>query len=117
MSDHGEGQTQEGTTQAPAQGAAASSTEATTPALISMIEMDEWILTINADDHEMQVGSIERVMVDSGAAVSGCPLGYAPEIPNANRSRNATLRTASGTQIEHAGQKMIEYEHDEEKAR
>ena len=57
------------------------------------------------------------MMVDRGAAVPGCPLGYAPEIPIANGSRNATLRTASGAQIEHGGQKMIEYEHGEEKAR
>ena len=52
-------------------------------------------------------------MVDSGAAVSVCPLGYALEIPIVSSSRNATLRTASGAQIEHAGQKMIQYEHDE----
>ena len=52
----------------------------------------------------MQVGSI---------AVSVCPLGYPHEILIANSSRNATLRTASGAQIENAGQKIIEYEHDE----
>ena len=50
-------------------------------------------------------------MVDSGAAVSVCPLQYAPEIPIAHSARNAKLRTASGAQIEHAGQKMIEYAH------
>ena len=49
-------------------------------------------------------------MVDSGAAVSGCPLGYAPETPMTNHSRRATLRTATGAQIEHAGQKTVEYE-------
>ena len=55
--------------QAPAQGAAASSTQATTPALISMIEMEEWILKINADDHVMQVG-VDRTS-DGGQRSSG----------------------------------------------
>ena len=81
-------------------------------ARISMVELDDWILMINVDEHEEQVGSIERVMVDSGAAVSVCPLGYAPEIPIAHSTRNALLRTASGAHIEHAGQKSIQYEHD-----
>ena len=40
-------------------------------------------------------------MVDSGAAVSVCPLGYALEIPMTNHSRRATLRTATGAQIEY----------------
>ena len=39
------------------------------PERISMIEMDDWIITVNADGHEMQVASIERVTVDSGVAV------------------------------------------------
>ena len=52
-------------------------------------------------------------MVDSGAAVSVCPLGYAPEIPMTNHSRRATLRTATGAQIEHAGQKTVEYENSD----
>ena len=42
-------------------------------------------------------------MVDSRAAVSVCPLGCAPEIPMTNHSRR-------GAQIEHAGQKTVEYE-------
>ena len=58
------------------------------------------------------MGSIERAMVDSGAAVSVCPLGYAPEIRLSNR-RCATLRTASGAQMEHSGQKTVEYENGE----
>ena len=49
-------------------------------------------------------------MVDIGAAVSVCPLGYAPEITMSNLSRCATLRIASGAQTEHAGQKTVEYE-------
>ena len=53
------------------------------------------------------------MMVDTGAAVSACPLRCAPEIPVARSSRNATLTTASGAKIEHAGQKMIEYKHGE----
>ena len=40
-------------------------------------------------------------MVESGAAVSICPLG------------RATLRTATGAQIEHAGQKTVEYENSD----
>ena len=56
------------------------------------------------------VGSVERVMVDSGVAVSVCPLGHAPEVSMSNHSRRATLRTASGAQMEHAGRKMVEYE-------
>ena len=68
-----------------------------------MIELDKWILAVDVEEHEKMVGSIERVMVDSGAAVSVCPL--APEIPMTNHSRRATLRTATGAQIEHAGQK------------
>ena len=59
------------------------------------------------------MGSIERAVVDSGAAVSVCPLGYAPEIRLSNRSRCATLRTASGAQMEHSGQKTVEYENGE----
>ena len=80
---------------------------------MSMIELDDWILAVNVEEHEKMVGSIERVMVDSGAAVSVCPLGYAPEIPMTNHSRRATLRTATGAQIEHAGQKTVEYENSD----
>ena len=78
-----------------------------------MIELDKWILAVNVEEHEKLVGSIERVMVDSGAAVSVCPLGYAPEIPMTNHSRRATLGTAIGAQIEHAGQKTVEYENSD----
>ena len=56
------------------------------------------------------MGSIERVLVDSGAAVSVCPLGCASEVPMSNHSRRATPRTASGAQLEHAGQKTVECE-------
>ena len=75
-----------------------------------MIELDDWILAVSLDEHEEMVGSVERGMVDSGAAVSVCPFGYAPGIPMSNHSRRATLRTASGAQIEHAGQETVEYE-------
>ena len=78
-----------------------------------MIELDNWILAVNVEEHEKMVGSIERVMVDRGAAVSVCPLGYAPETPMTNHSRRATLRTATGAQIEHAGQKTVEYENSD----
>ena len=78
-----------------------------------MIELDNWILAVNVEEHEKMVGSIERVMVDRGAAVSVCPLGYAPEIPMTNHLRRATLRTATGAQIEHAGQKTVEYENSD----
>ena len=76
-----------------------------------MIELDDWILAVSLHVHEEMVGSVEqRVMVDSGAAVSVCPFGHAPEIPMINQSRRATLRTASGAQIERAGQKTVEYD-------
>ena len=80
-----------------------------TPSRVIMIELGDWILMVSADDHEMQVGSIERVMVDSGAAASVCPLGYALEVLMSNHSRRGTLRTACGAQMEHAGQKMVGY--------
>ena len=50
------------------------------------------------------------VMVDSGAGFSVCRLGYAPEVPMSNHSKRATLRTAAGAQMQHTGQKMVEYE-------
>ena len=81
-----------------------------TPSRVSMIELDDWILAMSLDDHEEMVGSIERVIVGSGDAVSVCPLGYAFEVPMSNHFRRATHRAASGAQIEHAGQKMVEYE-------
>ena len=71
-----------------------------------MIGYSLWSL----DDREEMVGSTERVLVASGAAVSVCPLGFAPEVPMSNHSRRATLRTASGAQTEHVGQKMVAYE-------
>ena len=46
-----------------------------TPPRVSMIELDDWILAVSLNDHEKMVGSIERVMVDSGAALSVCPHG------------------------------------------
>ena len=81
-----------------------------TPSRVRMIELDDWILSVSLADHEEMVGSMERVMVDGGAAVSVCPLECAPEVPMSNHSRRATLRTASGAQTDHAGQKMVEHE-------
>ena len=66
----------------------------TTPALISMIEVDDWTLVVSADDHEVQVGSIERVMVNSGICLFSMPT---------SSSRDAILRTASDAQIECVG--------------
>ena len=74
-----------------------------TPSRVSIIELDDWTLAISLDDREEMVGSIERVMVGSGAAVSVCPLGNAPGVPVSGQSRRATLRTASSAQVEHAG--------------
>ena len=54
----------------------AAAARSVTPSRVSMIELDDWILAVSLDDHEEMVGSIERVMVDSGAAVSVRPLGY-----------------------------------------
>ena len=65
-----------------------------TPSRVSVIGLDDSILTVSFDDHEeLGEGSIERVMGDSGAAVSVCLLGCAPEIPMSNHSRRATLQT------------------------
>ena len=96
--------------QAPSLVFGAAAASSVTPSRVSMIELDDWILALSLDEHEEVVGSIERVMVDSGAAVSVCPFGYAPEIPMSNHSRRATLRTASGAQLDHAGQKTVEFE-------
>ena len=74
-----------------------------------MIELDEWILMVNMDDHEAQVGSIERVMVDSGAAVSVCPLGYAPEIPVASQQPKKCDENRVWS-TDRARQKMVEFE-------
>ena len=52
----------------------------------------------------------DRAMVHNGAAVSDCPLRCAPGVPMSTHSRRPSLRTAFGAQIEHAGQKMVEYE-------
>ena len=80
------------------------------PSRVSVIELDGWILAVSLNDREEMLGSIDRVMVESGAAVSVCPLGYVLEIPMSNHSRRATLRNASGAQMEHAGQKTVECE-------
>ena len=89
--------------QAPGLTPGAAAAPSATPLRVSMIELDDWILAVSLDDHEEMVGSIERVMVGSEAA-----LGYALEVPMSNHSGRATLRTASGAQIEHAGHKMVE---------
>ena len=73
-------------------------------------ELDDWILAVSLDEHEKVVGAVERVMADSGAAVSACPSRHAPEIPMSNHSRRSVLGTAPGAQIQRAGQKTIEYE-------
>ena len=95
--------------QAPGLMLGAASASSVTPSRVRMIELDDWLLAVSFNEHEEVVGSVERV--DSGAAVSVCPFGNAPEIPMSDHSRRATLRTASGAQIEHAGQKMVEFEH------
>ena len=92
--------------QAPGLTPGADAAPSGTPSRVSMIELDNWILAVNVEENEKMVGSIERVMVDIGAVVSVCPLGYAPEIPMTNHSRRATLRTATG-------QKTVEYENSD----
>ena len=37
---------------------------------VNRTELDDWILAVSLDEHEKVVGAVERVMVDSGAAVS-----------------------------------------------
>ena len=53
--------------QIPGQAAEANSGQTGVLARISMIELDDWILMVNFDDHEAQVGSVKRLVVDSGA--------------------------------------------------
>ena len=100
-----------GVEQAPGLTLGAASASSVTPSRVSMIELDDWILAVSFDEHEEVVGSVERVMVDCAAAVSVCPFGYALEIPVSDHSSRAILRTASPAQKEHAGQKMVEFEH------
>ena len=95
--------------QAPGLTPGAAAAPSVTPSRVSMIQLDDWILAVSLDDHEEMVGSIERVMVDGGAAVAVCPLGKALEVSMSDHSRRATLRTASGAEMEHAGQKMVEH--------
>ena len=99
--------------QAPGLTPGADAAPSGTPSRVSMIELDDSILAVNVEEHEKILGSIERVMVDSGAAVSVCPLRYAPEIPMTNHSKRATLKTTTGAQIEHAGQKTVECENSD----
>ena len=74
------------------------------------MEQDDWTFAARIDELAEVVWTVERVMVDCGAAVSVCPFGCALEIPMSDNSRRATLRTPSEAQIEHAGQKMVEFE-------
>ena len=55
--------------QAPGLTPGADATPSGTPSRVSMIELDDGILAVNVEEHEKMVGSIKRVMVDSGAAV------------------------------------------------
>ena len=64
--------------QAPAQGAA-SSTQVTTPARISMVEMDDWIPMVHADHHEMRVEPINLVMVDGELRFQSVRLRSSPD--------------------------------------
>ena len=56
--------------------------------------------TITCEHDREVVGSVERVMLGSGAAVSVCPLRCAAGIPMPNHSRRAMLRNASGAQTQ-----------------
>ena len=55
--------------QAPGLTPGAGATPSGTPSRVSMSNLDDWILADNVEEHEKLVGSIERVMVDSEAAV------------------------------------------------
>ena len=46
-----------------------------TPSPVDVIELCDWILAVSLDEHEEMMLSVERVMVDSGAAVAVCPIG------------------------------------------
>ena len=71
--------------QAPGLRPGAAAAPSVTPSRVSMIELDDWILKVSLDDCEEMVGSIERVMGESGGAVSVCPLRYAPDTKGVRR--------------------------------
>jgi len=61
---------------------------------------------------EISASNGEWLMVDSGAAVSACPLSYAPEVALAAKGTARALRSVTGAAIEHSGSKAIEYVHE-----
>ena len=54
--------------QAPGLTPGADAAPSGTPSRVSMIELDDWILAVNVEEHEKMVGSIERVMVQSSGS-------------------------------------------------
>ena len=76
LQNHGEGQRQEECVntveQTPGPAAEANPGQKAAPTRICIIELDDWILVVNIDDHEAQLESIERVMVDWSCGFSVC---------------------------------------------
>ena len=54
----------------------------------------------------------EWLMMDSGVAVSTCPLDYAPEVAQGARGTTCPLRSVTGESITHTGSKAVEFVHD-----
>ena len=52
---------------------------------------------------------VDRVMCDSGAAHSACPLDYAHEHEIRETQRKIQFQTASGELLEHHGEKLVPY--------
>ena len=62
------------------------------------------------DEFEVKIRRYERTCGEVLSDRVKIAVGYASEVPMSNHSRRATLRTAFGAQMEHAGQKMVENE-------
>ena len=69
------------------------------------IDDDALLCGISASDGEW-------LMVDSGAAVSVCPLDYAPEVALTAKGIARRLRTVTGAPIKHEGSKSVRYVHE-----
>ena len=78
---------------------------------LSACARDSWILSVEvAEVNESWTARNEGwVMVDSGAGVSACPVGYAPECEVSSGSVKLPLVGAGGGRIEHIGQKTVGY--------
>ena len=94
--------------------AGTSGTLSPVPSRVNTIELDDWTLAVNIDEHGRAVGSVERTEMDSGTVASVCSSRCATEIPMPNHARRGMLQTASGAQIQRADQKTIRYDNGDD---